>query len=302
MNGTEIIEFLQNTPTIHTTLSAIVGSILTSLFFRKKTSTKEFEKIKAGKFEEALEDLLDSGSMTYSELYKANNFLKIAEKADKYYSDKKDEDNKEHSYNFDWFIRFYEEAGNVSNDQMQEIWAKLLAGEVLGKEKYPIRIIDVLKNMESNDAILFNKICSNCIKSNDNYFLPNYDEIINRLGLTYSDIMSISELGLIYNDSTLVLRAPLSSDEKNLIFNRNLCIGIKRANSMRDTFEIKQFPLTTIGKYFMDLFGECCTDEDFAYFAKMLNRSTEIEVSLHKVLAINNNQYTYEKKNIINEF
>ena len=28
MNGTEIIELLQNTQTIHTTLSAIVGSIL----------------------------------------------------------------------------------------------------------------------------------------------------------------------------------------------------------------------------------------------------------------------------------
>ena len=82
MEGTEIISYLlTNAPAIWSGLGPVVGSLITVLFLRKNTSTTEFEKIKAGKFDEVLDDLLSSGHLTYTELYKANNFLKIAKKA-----------------------------------------------------------------------------------------------------------------------------------------------------------------------------------------------------------------------------
>ena len=79
MDGTEIISYLStNAPAIWSGMGPVVGSLITVLFLRKNTAATEFEKIKAGKFEEVLEDLLSSGHLTYTELYKANNFLKIA--------------------------------------------------------------------------------------------------------------------------------------------------------------------------------------------------------------------------------
>ena len=79
MNGTEIISFLSNNaPAIVSGTAPIVGAIITSIFLRSNTATTEFEKIKAGKFDEMIEELLKNGQMTYTEYYKANNFLKIA--------------------------------------------------------------------------------------------------------------------------------------------------------------------------------------------------------------------------------
>ena len=74
MTGTEIITFLSsNFPT--QAISPIVGSIFTAIFLRHNTEATEFEKIKAGQFKEVADSLLRSGKMTYTEYYKANNFL-----------------------------------------------------------------------------------------------------------------------------------------------------------------------------------------------------------------------------------
>ena len=63
-------------------------------------------------------------------------------------------------YDFDWFIRFYEAVGNISNQEMQEKWAKILAGEISKPASFSLSTIDALKNMGQKDAILFEKICN----------------------------------------------------------------------------------------------------------------------------------------------
>lgn len=60
--------------------------------------------MKAGKYSEALDDLLENGKITYFELYKCQNFLKIAKIADEYHQEKQEEESK--FFDFDWFMRF----------------------------------------------------------------------------------------------------------------------------------------------------------------------------------------------------
>lgn len=159
MTGTEIITFLSsNFPT--QAISPIVGSIFTAIFLRHNTEATEFEKIKAGQFKEVADSLLRSGKMTYTEYYKANNFLKVAKKADEFYSEMhRSENTPPATYDFDWFIRFYEAVGNISDEAMQDLWAKILAGEISRPSSYSLKTIDVLKNMSKKDAELFVRIC-----------------------------------------------------------------------------------------------------------------------------------------------
>lgn len=78
MTGTEIIQFVaNNVSTFFSPVNVIAGSLFTAIFLRKNTATQEFEKIKAGKFQEVADELLESGKMTYTEFYKANNFLRF---------------------------------------------------------------------------------------------------------------------------------------------------------------------------------------------------------------------------------
>ena len=58
METFELIPFITNNLINGSLVSGIVGSIITAVFLRKNTSVEEFEKIKAGKFDAIVDDLL----------------------------------------------------------------------------------------------------------------------------------------------------------------------------------------------------------------------------------------------------
>ena len=106
MEPTNIIQILNQIPGFSNSVSLIIGSIITAVFLRRNTQAQEFEKIKANKFAEVVDDLLESGKMTLTEYYKTKNFLDIAEIADGMVQKKSNKSNGK-QYNFDWFIRYY---------------------------------------------------------------------------------------------------------------------------------------------------------------------------------------------------
>lgn len=58
---------------VQSAIPALVGGFVTAMFLRGNTSREEFEKIKAGKIKEALDDLVDSHELTFTELVKCKN-------------------------------------------------------------------------------------------------------------------------------------------------------------------------------------------------------------------------------------
>ena len=126
------------------------------LFLRKNTQTTEFEKIKAGKFSEVVDQLLNSGKMSYLEYYKCKNFLQIAQKADSMCDKESNADQEYHD--FDWFIRFYEYSSNIGNEEMQILWAKVLAGEVQRPNTTSLTLLHTLSMMQQEQASAFRNV------------------------------------------------------------------------------------------------------------------------------------------------
>ena len=286
MNGTEIIAFLANhAPMIQSAVSAVSGALLTAIFLRHNTAAAEFEKIKTGQFKEVADDLLATGKMTYTEYYKANNFLNVAKKADEEYS-KTPHIEKVDTYNFDWFIRFYEAVGNISNEEMQKIWAKILAGEINHPSSYSLRTIDILKNLSQEDALQFKRICSFCIHDRDKVFVPFYKDFMKQFGISYSEMMALDELGIMVCDGMLVLKVPVSQKPRICFLNRGLILTIASVEASIDTMDIQQFPLTSVGKELATLIGDMPTDEVFLAFAKNIKNS-EYNVCVYEMISIN---------------
>ena len=59
----------------------------------------------------------------------------------------------------DWTARFFDHVQDVSSEDMQRIWAKILAGEVESPGRTSLRTLDTLRNMTKRDAELFRRIC-----------------------------------------------------------------------------------------------------------------------------------------------
>jgi len=59
----------------------------------------------------------------------------------------------------DWMIQFFDSCQDVSNDQMKQIWARLLAGEVARPGTFSPRALATVKLMQQEDAWLFERLC-----------------------------------------------------------------------------------------------------------------------------------------------
>ncbi len=301
MTGTEIIQFVtNNVSTFFSPVNVIAGSLFTAIFLRKNTATQEFEKIKAGKFQEVADELLDSGKMSYTEYYKANNFLSIAKKADKLYANMEHKNMGDTQHNFDWFMRFYEIVGNIGDEKVQDIWAKIMAGEINKPNSYSLKTIDILKNIGKQEAELFSSVLSCCIFVGDSIFLPNYDDYLEKCGISYSQIMILSEMDLIYNDASIVLNFSILDQERVLFVNNNRLLTLKSKNENTKKATIKQFPLTEVGKELATLVSSTLDDEKFIEFARILKHDkSNIEVQVHDVVKIFGDSIEYKQENII---
>lgn len=299
MTGMEIIALLSNSPTAISVVSSVVGGLFTTIFLRRNTSVAEFEKIKNGQFKEVADSLLKAGKMTYVEYYQASNFLEVAKKADKYYSEIH-HDNNNANYDFDWFVRFYEAVGNISDEVMQELWAKLLAGEVAEPSSFSLKTIDVLRNLSKKDAELFSLICSHSVMARDQNFLPHYDTYLEKHNIYYTDIMKLNEQGLIFNDSTIGFSMSISQNPTVLFWNNDLVMTIESSDVKNIEIRINTYPFTKAGQELAVLVSKSVSEENFIELAKEIaNKNQECNLGVYKIVSLDEKSILHDGKNLL---
>jgi hypothetical protein len=60
----------------------------------------------------------------------------------------------------DWITQFFNHCQDISNEEMQSLWARLLAGEVAKPGSFSLRTLDLIKVLDKDDADLFTRFCS----------------------------------------------------------------------------------------------------------------------------------------------
>ena len=208
MDGNALISAIQNGLSIDSSaVSAVVGALITTIFLRRDTSVQEFEKVKAGMFEDVIESLLKSGKMSYMEFYKCKNFLQIAKIADRIYKEEySDSGEKETEHDFDWFARFFEYASNIGNEGMQLVWGAIMAGEINAPGKTSFSLLHALFMMRKDQINLFSEVCKfsmldiEDLKPQLFVYLATHRDMFKRRGITPSSLKELERLGLVECD------------------------------------------------------------------------------------------------------
>jgi hypothetical protein len=101
----------------------------------------------------------------------------------------------------DWATRFFREAQDVSNEQMQQIWGKLLAGEVTKPGSFSTRTLAVVSNLSSVEAAKFGFLCSFVSKVMGNglaTFLTDVNSpLVRSKGLSFEGFEALQAAGLV---------------------------------------------------------------------------------------------------------
>lgn len=104
----------------------------------------------------------------------------------------------------DWITRFFDIAQDISNEQMQELWGRVLAGEVKQPGAFSLRTLEALRNITSEEAQLFEEVASYAIYQGS-YFLYNGFSGLEKTGIEYWKIMRLIEIGIIQSVSDAAL-------------------------------------------------------------------------------------------------
>jgi hypothetical protein len=110
----------------------------------------------------------------------------------------------------DFVNRFFEYDKGISSEQMQQLWGRLLAKEIMNPGSYSLKTLDIVRNLTKKDAEAFEKIVRISISSSlEDVFLPRldyyYEWLLKDRGLTEGMLLNLADLGLIYPVSTLGL-------------------------------------------------------------------------------------------------
>jgi hypothetical protein len=63
----------------------------------------------------------------------------------------------------DWVARFFGVVQDVSAEEMQALWGKILAGEIRHPGRLSLRTLDILRNLTTAEAKVFTSI-SGCVE------------------------------------------------------------------------------------------------------------------------------------------
>ena len=157
----------------------------------------------------------------FQEEKRQSNIVSVIGQAAQELGDKEVHD---HEVDHDWTAGFFSDVQDVSSEEMQQLWAKILAGEVERPGTTSLNTMSILKGLDRKTAILFRNLCSARMtpvigRYGGGYVQTGTDIVLSldgratqnslqEFGLSYESLNRLNEHGLIvpeYN-STWVQR------------------------------------------------------------------------------------------------
>jgi hypothetical protein len=104
----------------------------------------------------------------------------------------------------DWTSRFFEECQDINDEEMQQIWARILAGEIARPGSFGRRTLSIVRDLEKEDTHLFAKICDfvwHVPPTSPIPVIPNFNAaFVTAAGITFSTLTHLKSIGLIELD------------------------------------------------------------------------------------------------------
>jgi uncharacterized repeat protein (TIGR03899 family) len=187
----------------------------------------------------------------------------------------------------DWTSRFFRIVEDISNEEMQALWGRILAGEIKQPKSYSLRTLELIRNLSKNEADIFMKVANFAIRSNNsNYIFKGKEEKIlsEKFNISYGEIALLTEVGLI-QPGTFVNYQILQQAVENqrVLISGNIIIIVKvKANTPNILMPVYVF--SNSGNELIKLIK---SNPPFEYLTSFANsiKSENVEVKYGYILA-----------------
>jgi len=190
----------------------------------------------------------------------------------------------------DWSKRFFDIVQDISDEEMQALWGRILAGETKEPNSYSKRTLEILKNLSKEEAEIFTKFAELKIEVS-NSFIWNNDNgnfIKEEFGITFNHRLLMTELGLISSENNLEFSfGPTNNDKQTLVmkYGKKAIVLYREENTPKQPIQVLVF--TKIGIELSKLI-EPKSNEN--YIEKICSSFTNDKVRIEYGDFIKNNQ------------
>ncbi|MFI3249543.1 MAG: DUF2806 domain-containing protein [Eubacteriales bacterium] len=211
-------------------------------------------------------------------LRKQNNFEQVLEKTEDLLVN--DNDVNDEPLDPDFFFKVRDCSGEVSNEEMQNWWAKLIAGEVKKPGSFSRRTLETLKNLSEEEARFFEKICKIAPVFNGERTLLHDEEFLKLGDIDINQLYQMQDTQLL-DLFTVILTPSFNFDEPSiLIIDENYVIKTSKDGELK----IPKITFTQQGKELARLITAPIELNTVIQFAITVDCNNEnIDLSLHEI-------------------
>lgn len=200
--------------------------------------------------------------------------------------------------NPDWMLRFAEAAQNISDEELQNLWAKILTGEIIMPNSCSLRAIETLKNMSKNEFDVFLKICPFIC----NGFLCKEDGILDQFDINYGMLLILDECNLINSTgAVLTISSKECAAESVKFFDSQNYILLGKSNKKFRVY-LPVYKLTESGNLLRKL---AVTDDEYdfmlAYGKHLRTQYKSINFGLYKIICRKEVNIEYNEENLLDK-
>ena len=101
----------------------------------------------------------------------------------------------------DWITSFFEKARIVTDDDMQNLWSRILAGEATSPGSFSKKTVNVVADLDKADAALFTRLCGFCWQDRSGGHQPLVfdakEEVYVQQDISFTNLEHLASIGLI---------------------------------------------------------------------------------------------------------
>lgn len=168
--------------------------------------------------------------------------------------------------NDDWITNFFEKARIISDQEMQDLWARVLSGEANSPGSYSRRTVNLISDLEKKDALLFSRLCSYgwMIGNVVPLIFDVQDDTYNQNGINFNSLNHLEALGLIqFNSIAGFSRLKLPKKFTMTYYGRPLQLEME--SEADNKLELGHVLLTQAGQELAPVCGSTPTEGFFEY-------------------------------------
>jgi len=196
----------------------------------------------------------------------------------------------------DWVLRFFNSVGEVSNEQMQNLWAKVLSGEVKKPGSFSLRTLNLLSSLSKKEADTIKEIAPYSINRHGVNFICGDVDLHSKYNYS-KHLITLYDCGILAESLTTALTGVV---DKNSVFLMAAGIALLSNSNNPIGYNISVIRFTPVGSELLKLFSfEQNKNYFIECFKKLKTQHPHLLLTGHNTLKFMGDSVEYAREDIL---